>query len=305
MAARRETFIKHFQDRSWEYEVYETSKDDDLAKVVKDAIDRGFEIMIACGGDGTVAGVASGVAETNIPMAILPAGTGNMLARDLGIPLKFESALEIITNQHEIMHMDAIRVKEQIYLLNLGVGLSSGVMERTEREQKRKFGMLAYAWSAVKELVGLKRRSYQVQVDDQVSMIRASEVLVVNSSFIGIHSFPKTLAFRPDDGMLDVVIVRARTLIDLATLLIGVLLGRKAPSSKFLSYKAYDKIVIHADRRLTVQADGEVIGQTPLEVKILPGALRVIVPPDGPFTWSEDFKAVEEKVEEENSKEGE
>lgn len=284
-SARKETFLQHFDSHNWFCEVYNTSKGEDVTGVVRESLRKGFDLVVASGGDGTVAGVASGMVNSNVPMGIIPAGTGNMLARDLGIPLRPEQALDVITGSHDIVHMDAMRANGKIYLLNLGVGISSNVMARTPRKQKRRFGMAAYAWSAIAEVSGFKLRNFYLQVDDDhVSTFRASEILVVNSSVIGIQKVPPLLAFDPTDGRLDVCIIRARTALDLASLLVNAVVRGGTPNSKLRCMTAQDRIVIRSDRRLIIQADGEVIGKTPLEIKMLPGALRIITPFKEPST---------------------
>lgn len=276
---RREAFLQHFEEHQWACEVYETTPDETVSDAVRRAIAGGVDLVVACGGDGTVAAVASGMIDTGVPLAIIPAGTGNILARDLGIPLRFERALELITGDHEVINLDTMQVKDQVYVLNLGVGVSSNIMAKTDREQKRRFGMLAYIWNGLGQLTGFRLSSFAVQVDDKFFNLRASEIMVVNSSIVGIQHVPNTVDIDPTDGSLDVCIFRARTLWDLVVLTFNVLLGRKERSVGLRCAKATKRITIRSARRLAVQADGEIIGETPVEIKVLSGALRVIVPP--------------------------
>lgn len=275
---RRTSFVRHFEENNWTPEVHVTQKDEDLKSIVRDAVARGFDLIVASGGDGTVAGVASGLARSQVPLGIIPAGTGNMLARDLGIPLRLEASLELITGEHHLMEMDAMEVNDQLYVLNLGVGLSPEVMANAGRENKRRFGMAAYVWSTIVKLTGFQLRNFYIQVDEDVSVLRASEIMVVNSSIIGIQDIQPTIKICPDDGCLDVCIVRARTALDLGGLVVNTLLRRRNRSSRFRCLQANERVVIRSDRKLPVQADGELIGETPLEVKVLPGVLRVIIP---------------------------
>lgn len=276
---RRESVVKHFEENDWTAEVHVTKEDEDLKAVVRDAVAREFDLIVASGGDGTVAGVASGLARSQVPLGIIPAGTGNMLARDLGIPLRLDRALELITGEHQTMEMDAMEVNGQLYVLNLGVGLSPEVMANADREDKQRFGMAAYVWSTIEKLSGFQLQNFYIQVDDETSVLRASEIMVVNSSIIGIQNIHPTIKICPDDGSLDVCIVRARTALDLGGLVVNTLLRRRNRSSQLRHLQARERVVIRSDRKLPVQADGELIGETPLEVKVLPGALRVIVPP--------------------------
>ena len=130
----------HLAAEPGSYEIYRTTGNERMLKVVRQALQRGFNLLIAAGGDGTVSAVASGLADTGIPLAILPTGTGNVLARELRIPLALDAALDLITGAHAIRSIDTMRVGEQHYLLNVSSGLSSLTMRDTGREEKRTLG---------------------------------------------------------------------------------------------------------------------------------------------------------------------
>ena len=263
---------------AWAYEVYETTGEERIADVVREAVDRGFDMFVAAGGDGTVSGVAGGLVRRGIPIGIIPVGTGNALARELGIPVSIESALALLTERHDTAHIDAIRVGDRFFVLNISVGISALTMRDTERQDKRRFGVVAYIWTGIGKLFGVQPHRFTVEVDGQTVQVHASEIAVANSGAMGDPSFRWGPYVRLDDGRLDVCIVRARTAIDYLRVTRAVLLGQQRRSPNIHCLSAGRNISIGSDQPLPVQADGELIGHTPVQMELVPGAVRVIVP---------------------------
>jgi diacylglycerol kinase (ATP) len=277
----RQALEEHLGNGNWRYEIYETTGQERLADVVSVALDQGFDVFVAAGGDGTVSGVVNGLAHSNHPLAIIPVGTGNTLARELDIPLDVEDALAILVGEHEVRTIDAIQIGDRFFVLNVGVGVSAVMMRDTGRENKRRLGLIAYLWTGLKKLIGWQAHRFAVVVAGQEDTFRASEVVVANSGAIGDPAFRWGAQVRLDDGRLDVCVVRARNGIDYLRLAWGVLLGRQKHDPNMRCLSADRRIVITADRPLPVQGDGEFIGHTPVHVDVVPGAVQVIVPPSG------------------------
>lgn len=291
----REAIDRHFRGGGRAYELYETTGQEDLPTVVREALGRGSDMVVAVGGDGTVAGVAGGLVGTGVPMGIVPGGTANVFARELGIPLELDRALDLLVGGEVgrvVKGVDAIRVGERFFVLNVSVGISSLTIHDTGREQKRRFGVFAYIWSALTGLLKFRRPRFDLVVDGKLNRIRASEILIANGSALmpplqwGPH-------IRPDDGKLDICIVRATALIGYPGLMLSILLGRQRQNPDVSYMSAERSVSISANRTLPVQADGEFIGETPVDVHVAPGAVHVIVP-----TKPESFiLRIEEEIE--------
>jgi YegS/Rv2252/BmrU family lipid kinase len=262
------------------YSIYETTGQENLSEVVYQAINQGFNLVVAVGGDGTVAGVASGLADTDIPLGIIPMGTGNALALKLDIPLELEAALQLVLGQYAVQTMDAMQVDGRFFLLNVTIGLTPLIMRDAERERKQHFGRLAYVWAGLLALFNVQPQRFSIKVDGQVHRTRASEIAITNVATFGASMFKWGPHIRLDDAQLDVVIVRSRTLWDYLQLAWHTILNqhKQDPNVSYLSFK--QSVIVDADRPLIVQGDGDVIGQTPVRVKLAPGALRIIVPPE-------------------------
>jgi YegS/Rv2252/BmrU family lipid kinase len=269
---------RHFSVVGVACRVHETGHDDRLIDLVRDAVRGGCDLVVAAGGDGTVSAVADGLIGTETPLGIVPLGTANVLARELGIPVDLEGACQLLAGDHALTKIDAMELGGKYYFTQVGVGIDAMMIRDTTREHKRRFGRVAYLWTAVTRLVGFQPRRFQLRIDGTVSRPRASQVLVANSGILGQPPFRWGPDIRPDDGRLDVCVIRARTVLDYLVLGWHVLLGqhRRDPN---VGYRVAEQAVeIATNAPMPVQADGEIVGETPVTVKAVPGAVRVIVP---------------------------
>jgi diacylglycerol kinase (ATP) len=276
----RQVLVRAMDEHDWTYDLYQITGDDDVAGIVRAACMRGVELVIAAGGDGTVAGVVNGLWQTNTYLGILPLGTGNVLARAMGIPNTPEQALDLIVGTHALQPLDVMRVAGQVFVLNVSAGLSARAMRDTRSEQKRRFGMLAYAWTIAGNLLQFQPRHFNLTVDGHHVQVRASEILVANGAFLHEPPFP----YGPPEGFNDqqfsVYILTARTLADYLGLIWGLRRGSAKRQTGLRMLRIRTSITIDALRRpQPVQADGEWIGHTPVTVQLLPGAVHLIVPP--------------------------
>jgi YegS/Rv2252/BmrU family lipid kinase len=259
-------------------EIYETRDADDLGTVVRERLARGAGLVIAIGGDGTVSAVADALAGSGTPMGILPMGTANVLARELGIPLDVDAAARLLVEDHEVVAIDAMRVVERHYLTQVGVGLDALMIRDTSTDEKRRFGKLAYLWSAAKHLAGFQPRHFTLEIDGRSFRVRASQLVVANVGTLGQPPFRWGADIRVDDGTLDVFVSKARTLLHYLALAWHVITRRHGSDPNVHYYKARRSVAIATRHPVPVQADGEMIGETPVTVEVVPGAVRVIAP---------------------------
>jgi diacylglycerol kinase family enzyme len=260
------------------YQIYETMQGDNVREVVKDALRQGYGMIWAAGGDGTVSAVANALAKGDIPMGIVPLGTGNVLARELGIPLELKAACDLLTGPHRTRVLDLLRVGEEYYVLSVSAGISALTMAETAREQKRRLGQLAYLLNAARILLSRSLWPFRISVDGQPYFVRASEVMVANIGLIGYEPLRLGDQVRPDDGRVDLCHARLESIPKLFSLFAGLLSGRQDELEELTCHSASKYIEITSRRRIPVQGDGEHIGFTPLRIEIIPKSLPVIVP---------------------------
>lgn len=282
----RQRFETVFKKAGWTTQVYTTSGTEPLANIVQHALAEGVSMVVAAGGDGTVSEVGSAMVHSGVPLGILPTGTWNALAHNLGIPILLEDALHLLTSDHSLIKMDTLKIGERHYLLNVGVGLSASVMQSTKRHQKRRFGILAYIWNFLVQASGLRLRPFRVRVDGHEHRVKVSELMVINSSIIGLGELPTALDIHPSDGKVEIMGLRAPTFFGLVTIGLNFLIGRRKEIPGFITYTATRHIIIRTRKPLVVEADGEIIGHTPVEIHLIPAAVEVIIPTTRKFSQS-------------------
>ncbi|RPI84040.1 MAG: diacylglycerol kinase family lipid kinase [Chloroflexi bacterium] len=269
---------ERFQVGTHIYEVYETTGEEDVAELTKAACSRGSTLVVAAGGDGTVAGVVNGLQQAKVPLGIIPVGTGNGLARALQIPLSIDQAIDLLAGENELMNLDALRVEDKIYVLNVSAGISANAMQETPHTEKKRWGVLAYVRTIIAQLVGFQPRRFWLTIDGHRVMIRASEILVSNGELLK-DPFPLGPRERFNDGMMDIYIINANNLIDYLKVAWNALVHRGEKKQELRHMEAKKSVKIESvGSPLPTQADGETLGVTPVEIEIIPDALQVIVP---------------------------
>jgi diacylglycerol kinase (ATP) len=276
----RKWLERHFSRLGWEYTLYETDGREDLRQVVRDHLKEKFDLVVAAGGDGTISQVASGMAYSGVPLGVVPLGTWNALARNLGIPMLTEMAIRLLTGHHRIRSLDALEVDGTLYMLNVSIGISSNMVRLTDRKSKQRFGALAYFKNVTLQIFGLIQHPYQLILDGEKLRVRASELMIANSSLIGLGELPTRLNIHPDDGVAEACIMNPRSIFELAMVAWNVLVWRTQRPPPFRCLPVRHSITIIAPRPVNVQGDGEIIGKTPVEIKLAPGAVEMIVPQD-------------------------
>ena len=247
------------------------------------AVKRGADAVIAVGGDGAVLQVVQSLAGTQVALGIIPMGTGNLLAGNLDIPKGVDDAVKVLVDGGR-RKIDLGRLsaggKRTMFAVACGVGFDAQVMASTDPEEKQRLGKLAYVVSAIRRQGEIRDVEYEVTLDGVRKSMDATQILIAN--FGGMGEGVKTrLEVEPDDGLLDVLVIRASGPIG------GLLAGWEAlrqdepgesPEGHVFRTRARKVRVSTAKRRL-VETDGSVAGKTPIRVSVRPGALTVLVPP--------------------------
>jgi YegS/Rv2252/BmrU family lipid kinase len=263
--------------------VHTTARGDDLSQRVRDAIHAGFDTAIAAGGDGTVSAVANGLIGTRGRLGIVPVGTSNVLARELNIPLDPDAACRVIAAPvPTILPIDAMRIGDHHYVTQVGVGIDALMIRDTTPREKRRFGRLAYAVAGARALVGFAPRRFTLLIDDQTYQPRSTQIVLANCGAMGMPGFRWAPAARADDGRIDVCILHPRNLLGYLGVAWAFLTRNHNRLPWDLNTRTARRLVSIATENpsnpLPVQADGEIVAHTPVEVRIVPHALPVLVP---------------------------
>jgi YegS/Rv2252/BmrU family lipid kinase len=272
---RAETFMSRV---GWEPPLWlETTEEDPGVGMCKQAVDEGCTVVFVCGGDGTVMAGATALAGSDVPMAIVPLGTGNLLARNLGLPLDNEGAALRIGVHGATRQVDVGAVEGKRFVVMAGLGFDAAIMRDAPEKLKKTVGWPAYVVSGVKHMRG-RRISVTITIDDGEPIERhVRTVLVGNVGRLqgGLLLLPDA---RPDDGVLDIAVLAPRNAMDWARLTRRVVRRKDVPDRRMERFRG-KHIVIEASRPQPRQLDGDLIADAQtMDIQIEAGALAVRVP---------------------------
>jgi YegS/Rv2252/BmrU family lipid kinase len=274
----RELIQNHFVEHQINLETILVPKPyEELKAIVDQAISDGVDLFLVAGGDGTASMVSTHLVGKDIKLGVIPLGTGNLLAKALNVPQKIEDALDLITSSsHSMVKMDTFKMGDNFHLLNVSVGISPEVMGDVDSDEKQQLGFFAYFISFIQKILGLKLHRTYIDCDHQHSSVLASEILVTNIGTVGVDPLTWSEDISLNDGVMDLLIFRAVNIWDILGLVVSIFAkkGKFNPAIKFMKVREYCRIETQTPMR--TQADGDVIGKTPFEIKIFPSSLKII-----------------------------
>jgi diacylglycerol kinase family enzyme len=258
---------------------YETTPDDPGRGQAAKAVAEGAELVFACGGDGTVMAVVTALAGTDAALAVLPAGTGNLLAANLGLATDTATGVQVALDGGR-RRIDVGVVGDQCFAVMAGMGFDAQMLDSTSEQAKKRIGWLAYVGGAVKHLRDRPMRVRIVLDGGRPMQRRPRSVIVGNVGRLqgGVRLLSEA---DPADGRLDVAILSPRSLGHWARLGWAVL--RRHQRVPLMETYPAERVEIHARRSEPRQLDGDLIepGRT-MKIGIRPGALLLCVPrPEG------------------------
>lgn len=271
-----------FAVRGAGFDLVETAGAGDAERLAREGAARGYRAVVAAGGDGTVAEIITGLAGSGVPLGIVPQGTGNQVACNLGIPRDVEGAVEVAVHGTP-RPMDLGQLADGRYFaLMAGAGWDAEVMAVATRELKDRWGFGAYLYAGLRRALAPPSALFRITADGREFEISAATVLVANVGQLVYPFVPVELRVGPDisfhDGMLDVCVFAPRTLTDVAAVLWRVARRQYAGDERMIFLRARD-VRIESEVPVVTQVDGEVTGETPLAARAVEGGVRVLVPP--------------------------
>lgn len=276
-------------DHGWASPLWlETTVEDPGTGQARTAIEQGVDVVCPLGGDGTVRAVAAGVLGSRVPLGPLPGGTGNLLARNLDLPIdSVERALSVaMTGRDKRVDVGLLRVdrsgedvapEEHHFLVMAGLGFDAAVMANTTESQKTQVGNAAYIATGLRNMTNPQFRA-RVRVDGGPEFSRRTKTAIVGNCgklFAGIVLLPKA---RIDDGQLDAILMSPKGVVGWAAVAAHVLTRRRR-GHPLIDHVHGTEIAIRTDRAEEVQLDGDPLGPArAITAKVLPGALLVRAP---------------------------
>ncbi|MGE5141028.1 MAG: diacylglycerol/lipid kinase family protein [Rudaea sp.] len=275
--------IATFTRAGWEVALEETQAGGDATRLARQCAEDGFPAAFAVGGDGTINEVLNGLVGTETALGVLPYGTGNVWAKQMGFPIGTLASSAKLQLESEVRCIDVGEAEgdgfgPRYFVLWCGVGFDADIAAEIERDRplKRRLGALAFWVVGTRRAFTFRGRRARITIDGQRRQARVLMALASNAQLYGgiVRVSP---AARLDDGLLDLAVFEGTGLWRTAWHLLRVFLGWHLNVPDVEHYQGRE-ITIQA-RGLPVHLDAEPVGKTPVRITVKPGAVRVLVPP--------------------------
>ena len=251
----------------------------DIDALVRAAVNEHPPMLIAAGGDGTISTAAAALAGTDIPLGVLPFGTLNHFAKDLGIPLELEASVQNIIDGN-LTAVDVAEVNGRVFINNSSLGLYPDMVRDRERQQSRlgRGKWHSFLWASLSVLRRFPFLVVRIELESTKEDFVTPVVFIGNNEY-EMQGFDIGARASLQGGVLSIYIVKKQRRAALAWLSLAALLGRLEQARDFEALTATELVIETHRKRVLVSADGEVQPMTsPLHYRIRPRALRVIVP---------------------------
>ncbi len=256
-----------------QYEIVVTQAPGDATRIAGEAARRGTRTVVAVGGDGTVHEVINGIVGMNVALGILPLGTENVLARELGIPFGVKDAVSLIA-RHPIIQIDLGQLGGRYFALMTGVGFDAQVVRNLDPYMKRQLSRFSFVFTGMATFPKFHPRSVEIRVNGAEIRTQAWEVLVCNASiFAGQVRIAPTASIT--DGRFDVCVFADDNRASFFGKLLKTAVYRRFPEQNIQAFQA-THLSIQSTDPLPVQIDGEAMSLDRLDFSIQPRALSVV-----------------------------
>jgi diacylglycerol kinase (ATP) len=282
-ASAVDVVMRTFAAASWSAEVLATGGQGDARRMAAEGVAQGMDIVAVFGGDGTTMQAAAALVGTDVALGVIPGGTGNLLAGNLRIPsAPARAARALVSARPKLFDLGRMPRPdgEHYFAVACGAGYDARVMAETLAEHKRRWGMAAYVATTLRLIREIRSSDHIITIDGVVYDANAAMVLVANCGEVIPPYVRLGSGIRPDDGLLDVVVVRANGVGQSLRAVWDLL--RMAPEVEgldtYVGYARGREVRVETHPVQPVQLDGEDGGETPFTVTVVPKAIRIMVP---------------------------
>jgi YegS/Rv2252/BmrU family lipid kinase len=277
--------LQVFREHGWHVEVQGTRQAGDVQRLAADACRSHYAVVLTAGGDGSLNEAANALAHSPVALAALPSGTANVWARQIGLPTPAplyaaqlaDAARSICTGL--IRPIDLGRTNERYFLLWSGAGLDAYVTSKIEPRPPwvKRWGVAGYGLRALWHAVQYRGTPMTIEIDDRPPLHDRILMALISNIQLYAGIVRPSPAARIDDGLLDVCLFKGASFAYTARHFISIAIGQAAQNPKLINLRGR-RIRVSARQPVAVHVDAEPIGVTPIEVQVVPRALRVIVP---------------------------
>ncbi len=257
-----------------------TTPETDAAALAHQVVKEGVEAIIASGGDGTISAATAALAGTQIPLGVISRGTANAFANALNLPIAIDEACHTIL-AGVTRTVDTATCNGLPMVLLAGIGFEAEAVDLADRDSKDRLGMLAYVLAGIEQLRRLNHFDVEIETEDRIINVTASAITIANAAPPTSILAQGSAGVIFDDGLLDLTIVSPANKVGAIAasydLLTSALRG-DAVQRADVGYLRAQQFRITTNPPQKVVLDGEIIGDTPIEIKCLPGGLRIFSP---------------------------
>jgi diacylglycerol kinase (ATP) len=281
----KEEFVKkladildYFEQAGYETSCYSTKGAGDATIAAAQAVDRGFDLIVAAGGDGTLYEVVNGMAEKPLrpALGIIPAGTTNDFARAIGLPLRnIKRACEVIV-QGRAVPIDIGKINNKYFINIAGGGALTDLTYEVPSKMKTVMGQLAYYIKGIEKLPFIRPSRMRIESESQVIDEEIMLFLIANSNSVGGLEWAAPHASLTD-GKFDCIILRKSNLADFARVITHVIKGDHIKDPSIIYFQA-QQLKVTSNSKVLLNLDGELGGELPMEFVALHQHLHVIMP---------------------------
>ncbi len=286
-ASQIEDTIIFLRDQGWDVTLKLTEKREDVRRIAREAVEQKIDVFIVAGGDGTINEVVQELAGSETALGVLPSGTVNVWAREVGIPLNDPDGAREVLIHGQRRRVDLGKVNDRYFLLMSTLGFDAEVTRAVERKPAKRFGVFGYIF--VGSQAGLRYPDFHViiqQEGERARRLSALQVVIGNTQlYAGAIKF--TWQAKCDDGLLDICVVRTHSVFERAAVLLDFLL-RRPERKRWVRYETSGEIKVHTHPPVALQVDGDPAGyssnssSSPTVFSVAHRALKVIVPQEVP-----------------------
>ncbi len=272
----------------WQIDVQATTKSGDAGRLAAQARDQGQPIVLVAGGDGSLNEAANALAYSEVALGVLPSGTANVWARQIGLPVplplrsdRLAEAARLLL-EGSIRPIDLGRARDRYFVMWSGIGLDAQVTATIEPRPAwvKRLGVISYSLHALVTAVQFRGTRMTVTVDQQRIQCRALMVLVSNAQLYGAIAEITPEAIM-DDGWLDVRIMKGDHFFQALRHGLRFLLRRRSPDPELIELRG-QRISVTARRPCYVHVDAEPCDRTPITIEVAPKALKMLIPTTAP-----------------------
>lgn len=260
--------------------IHQTTQGKSDSQLITHALEKGTEMIIASGGDGTLSKMSEALIGTGIPFGVIPRGTANAFAAAMGIPQSIEAACEIIL-AGQTREIDVALCNGQPMVLLAGIGYEAETIAQADRTAKNRFGVLAYIFSGIRQLQWMRSFEAEIETEDRSFKLQAVAITIANAAPTTSILAQGAADVVADDGLLDITIITSRTRMSFIAAIFQLLrsgFNNTAVKREDIIYLRTKRIRVNAKPRQKVVIDGNLRGKTPVEIESIPNGLTIVVP---------------------------